>query len=92
MPCSDNAQSTFELDTTKVEKTQDNHSQKHKDDSCSSFCSCSCCGRNVVVYQQVSAYFADHLSNEYYSAEFFHIPNPYSNYFGSILQPPQLYI
>ena len=90
MPCSDNEQSTFEVVTTKIEKVQNEHSQKHKDDFCSSFCMCSCCGRNVVVYQQIPANFIGHFSNEFYSAEFFHIPNPYSNYFGSIWQPPQL--
>ena len=66
MPCSDNEQSTFEVVTTKIEKVQNEHSQKHKDDFCSSFCMCSCCGRNVVVYQQIPANFIGHFSNEFY--------------------------
>jgi|MGYP003602183417 hypothetical protein len=90
MPCSDNEQNTFELTRTKIEKMQENHSSDHKDDLCSSFCSCNCCGINVIVFQQIPSNFYIQNLGEFFSQEYFHLPNPYSNYFGSIWQPPQI--
>ena len=76
--------------TLELKSNHDNHSHDKEKDLCSPFCSCSCCGSQVVSYFQ-SNYIDFPVTSEGIKTQLPTYKSIFaSNFFGSIWQPPQI--
>ncbi len=73
-----------------IASNHDNHSHDKENDLCSPFCSCNCCGSQIVTYFKAisinSAVVSKDITTQLpsYTSKFT------SNFYGSIWQPPQI--
>lgn len=88
VPCSD-AMNECEPKPTSHEDTSHNHQADH-DDFCSPFCSCNCCGANVVLsgfgFQEAINPQYIPISEEVNTYTTSYIPS----FYGNIWQPPKI--
>nr|WP_315202064.1 DUF6660 family protein [uncultured Flavobacterium sp.] len=90
MPCADMETNNSAHTKTEFVSNDNNHSHNKENDLCSPFCTCNCCGAQVLSYQAnvvfdfstISAVITKSLPT--YKSIFS------SNFFGSIWQPPQI--
>ncbi len=90
MPCADvevgsSAHSYSEHKTEKDQNTHDKHN-----DLCSPFCSCNCCGSQVLTYSQPMFFKVQSVAERIETQLPVYNSVLASNFFGSIWQPPQL--
>jgi len=92
LPCADievnsAAHKAVEISSNHNEKS---HDHNKKNDLCSPFCSCNCCGSQIVSYFKINTFSFAFVSKSIktqlptYSSKFA------SNFYGSIWQPPQI--
>ncbi|MFK6999275.1 DUF6660 family protein [Flavobacterium oreochromis] len=90
LPCLD----TIEHERSIAKSATSDHSHKghtHTDDLCSPFCTCNCCGTQVLVYQSIISYDFENLptiiterKESLYKSVF------YTNFYNNIWQPPKI--
>ncbi|CAM4357477.1 DUF6660 family protein [Flavobacterium terrigena] len=69
---------------------QHNHSHDEEADLCSPFCVCNCCGQQTLTFLEIQSFqFLVHFQ-EIKSSISFYKSTSFSNFYGSIWQPPQL--
>ncbi|WP_026704818.1 DUF6660 family protein [Flavobacterium soli] len=90
VPCVDMEVSSAAHKTIGMDSNHKDHSHDKENDLCSPFCSCNCCGSQIVTYFKaitidpivVSKRIKTQLTS--YTSKFT------SNFYGSIWQPPQI--
>lgn len=94
LPCADmEAKSVGKNDTNAIAKTTDDHNEHSHDkdkDLCSPFCSCNCCGSQIVSYFNVMTCNFAVVSKEIKTQLPSYTSKFTSNFYGSIWQPPQI--
>ncbi len=90
LPCADLDISNSSRNVTQFISNHNNHSNDQQNDFCSPFCTCNCCGVQVLNYASTSSFDFPVLVVITKSA----VPNYdsvfASNFYGSIWQPPQI--
>lgn len=66
------------------------HSHDKENDLCSPFCSCNCCGSQIVSYFKIINYSFDFFSKSIKTQLPTYTSKFASNFYGSIWQPPQI--
>lgn len=94
LPCADmEVNSAAHKDAHEVAKTapnNDSHSHDKENDLCSPFCSCNCCGSQIVSYFKVLSYDFAVVSKNIKTQLPTYTSKFTSNFYGSIWQPPQI--
>jgi hypothetical protein len=90
LPCADVEASNFTHNLSKIETNSDNHSHDQENDACSPFCICNCCGQSVLSYVPTVVFNFQTSIEEIETLNSIYKSNLYSNFFGSIWQPPQI--
>jgi len=89
MPCADLEDNSAVHKTSQFSSEQ-NHSHEKQSDLCSPFCSCNCCGAQVLSYQ-ANIIFEFPVKSAIISLQLPSYNSVFtSNFFGSIWQPPQI--
>ncbi len=89
IPCADIESENIARIVANDSQEKDNHS--HKDnDLCSPFCICNCCGQVTLNYVAAINYDFPVKIEEIKSSNSFYTSAFYSNFYGSIWQPPQI--
>ncbi|MDG1871931.1 MAG: hypothetical protein P8I78_08215 [Flavobacterium sp.] len=90
MPCADREVNSWAHTTLELKSNHDNHSHDKANDLCSPFCSCSCCGSQVVSYFQSNTIDFP-IPSEGIKTQLPTYKSIFaSNFLGSIWQPPQI--
>jgi ABC-type nickel/cobalt efflux system permease component RcnA len=69
---------------------QHNHSPEDETDLCSPFCVCNCCGQQTLTFLEVHSFQFLVQFKEIKSSISFYKSIIFSNFYGSIWQPPQI--
>lgn len=88
VPCSD-ALNECETQTVSHEETSHSHKEDH-DDFCSPFCTCHCCGANIVLRDYG---FLEVLNSVYFPISekvISHYPSFIPAFYENIWQPPKI--
>jgi hypothetical protein len=75
---------------TEFTSNHDDHSHDKENDLCPPFCSCACCGSQIVSYFQATAISIPILSKSIKTQLPTYKSILSSNFYGSIWQPPQI--
>ncbi len=91
MPCSDLQNECSELNTKSSHNQKHDHQTDHED-SCSPFCTCSCCGMVIAFNFENTSFRIKALRLFPQNRKEVIIKNSifYSNFYGSIWQPPKV--
>ncbi|WP_141384455.1 DUF6660 family protein [Flavobacterium flevense] len=90
MPCADMEVNSAVHSLNVHQAEHDNHSHDKSKDLCSPFCICNCCGAQVLSYFPAISYDFPVISTVIKSKEPYYKSVFYSNFYGSIWQPPQI--
>ena len=90
LPCADVETDVIEHTSVRVAANHDNHSHNKKDDMCSPFCICNCCGQQTLSLVSEQIYVFSKSYQEIKSAVPDYKSVFYSDFYGSIWQPPQI--
>ncbi|MBL7885885.1 MAG: hypothetical protein JNJ52_04000 [Flavobacterium sp.] len=94
LPCADmEVNSAAHKDAHEVAKTthdHDGHDHDKENDLCSPFCSCNCCGSQIVTYFKAVVYSFSVTSKGIKTSISFYKSTFFSNFYGNIWQPPQI--
>lgn len=94
LPCADlEVSSAAHTDAHELAKTthdSEGHSHGNDKDLCSPFCSCNCCGSQIVSYFNVMSCNFTVVSKEIKTQLPSYTSKFTSNFYGSIWQPPQI--
>ena len=90
LPCADVEASNFTHNLSTIETNSDNHSHDQENDACSPFCICNCCGQSVLSYLPTVVFNFQTSIEEIETLNSFYKSISYSNFYGSIWQPPQI--
>ncbi|MGQ7947352.1 DUF6660 family protein [Flavobacterium sp. WC2509] len=89
MPCAD-LEVNSSVHKTAQFSSEENHSHDKQNDLCSPFCTCNCCGAQVLSYQANIVFGLSTIPAVIIKALPTYKSILYSNFFGSIWQPPQI--
>lgn len=90
LPCADMDANSLAHSSIDHSIKHDNHSHDLENDLCSPFCSCNCCGQQIMtifpslIYENTIKFKEIKSSISIYKSVFT------SNFYGSIWQPPQI--
>lgn len=90
LPCADIEVSNTAHKASEIVHTQEKHSHDKENDLCSPFCSCNCCGSQIVTYFKAVSYNFTVVSKGIKTQLPSYTSQLTSNFFGSIWQPPQI--
>ena len=90
MPCADMEISSAAHQLAVHQSHQDKHSHDKENDLCSPFCSCNCCGSQIVSYFKVITINFHVVSKSIKTQLPTYTSKFTSNFYGSIWQPPQI--
>ena len=90
LPCADVEATSFTHTSSKIDTNHENHSHDKENDACSPFCVCNCCGQSVLSYVPAIVFNFHTPTVEIQTLNSIYKSNLYSNFFGSIWQPPQI--
>jgi hypothetical protein len=90
MPCADMEVNSPAHSSVEFASNHDEHSHDKENDLCSPFCSCACCGSQMVSYFQATVINIAILSKSIKTQLPTYKSILSSNFFGSIWQPPQI--
>ena len=89
-PCADKHKDVSTNSCHTQTSSQHNHSHETDNDLCSPFCVCNCCGQQTLTFLEIQSFqFLIHFQ-EIKSSISFYKSTSFSNFYGSIWQPPQL--
>ena len=89
MPCADMEVNSAAHKTAQF-SSEANHSHDKQNDLSSPFCTCNCCGAQILSYQSVNNFSFPVAHSEISIQLPTYTPVFASNFFGSIWQPPQI--
>ncbi len=92
LPCADMEVSSAAHKVVEISSNHDEKSHNHdkENDLCSPFCSCNCCGSQIVSYFKVSNFSFAIVSKNIKTQLPSYTSKFASNFYGSIWQPPQI--
>lgn len=77
--------------SSEIAKNHEGHTHDKESDLCSPFCSCNCCGSITLIFVSQLNFELITVSTSLIEAkETFYISKHFSNFYGSIWQPPQI--
>jgi hypothetical protein len=89
-PCADKHNDSLVKSSNTQTSSRHNHSHETDNDLCSPFCVCNCCGQQTLTFLEIQSFqFLVHFQ-EIKSSISFYKSTSFSNFYGSIWQPPQL--
>ncbi len=89
-PCADKHTDVYSNSSHNQTNHQHNHSQDTDNDFCSPFCVCNCCGQQILTFLEIQSFQFLVQFQEIKTSISFYKSISFSNFFGSIWQPPQL--
>lgn len=89
-PCADKHNDVLVKSSHQQTSSQDNHSHETDNDLCSPFCVCNCSGQQTIVLFETQSFNFFVQQQEIKTSVSFYKSTFFSNFFGSIWQPPQL--
>lgn len=89
-PCADKHNDVLVKSPQSQTNSQHNHSHEEKTDLCSPFCVCNCCGQQTLTFFEVQSFQFLVRFQEIKTSISFYKSTSFSNFYGSIWQPPQL--
>src|SRR3970040_664687 len=89
LPCADLEVNSVVHTSKELSSYKENHSHNKEKDLCSPFCSCNCCGVQILSHFPINFDFPL-ISTVIKTKEPFYKSIFASNFFGSIWQPPQI--
>ncbi len=90
MPCADMEINSATHSLATHQSTHENHSHDKANDLCNPFCTCNCCGAQILSFFPAISYDFPLISMVIKTKEPFYKYVFVSNFYGSIWQPPQL--
>ncbi|MFN3752545.1 DUF6660 family protein [Flavobacterium sp.] len=90
LPCADIEVSSAAHKAAEIASNHDEHSHDKENDLCSPFCSCNCCGSQIVTYFKTTIINCTVVSKGIKTQLPSYTSKFTSNFFGSIWQPPQI--
>ena len=92
LPCADMEVSSAAHKAVEISSNHDEKSHNHdkENDLCSPFCSCNCCGSQIVSYFKVLSFNFAVVSKTIKTQLPSYTSKFASNFYGSIWQPPQI--
>lgn len=92
LPCDDVELNSAAHKTVEITSNHDEKSNNHdkENDLCSPFCSCSCCGSQIVSFFKITTLSFNIVSKNIRTKLPSYTPKFISNFYGSIWQPPQI--
>lgn len=85
-PCADKHNDVL----VKSSQSQHNHSHDEEADLCSPFCVCNCCGQQTLTFLEIQSFQFLVQFQEIKTSISFYKSTSFSNFYGSIWQPPQI--
>ncbi len=89
-PCADEHSDYYTSGEINIEVNHDNHSHQSDNDLCSPFCVCNCCGQQTLTFLEIPTFHFLVRFQEIKSSISFYKSTSFSNFYGSIWQPPQI--
>jgi len=89
-PCADKHNDVLGKSSQSQSSSQHNHSHDEETDLCSPFCVCNCCSQQTLTFLEIQSFQFLVQFQEIKSSISFYKSTSFSNFFGSIWQPPQL--
>ena len=90
LPCADLEESSAAHRAIEMASNHEHHSHDKENDLCSPFCSCNCCGSQIVSYFKMVSYNLAVVSKTITTQLPTYTSKFTSNFFGIIWQPPQI--
>lgn len=91
LPCADIEVDSAMHSVAEHKSEKDKHSHEKSNDLCSPFCVCNCCGQQTLAQFEMMSYFIPVKTEEITTSTPSTYTSPlYSDYYGSIWQPPQI--
>ena len=90
LPCADLKVNTTANISTEVLANHDKHAHDNEIDLCSPFCSCNCCGQQILNFNQEITFVFNKIFLKISTQIPTYKPIFTSNFYGSIWQPPQI--
>ena len=92
LPCADMEVSSAAHKAVEISDNHDEKSHNHdkETDLCSPFCVCNCCGQQTLTFLEVQSFQFLVRFQEIKTSISFYKSTSFSNFYGSIWQPPQL--
>lgn len=92
LPCADMEAKSAAHKAVEITSNHDEKSHNHdkENDLCSPFCSCNCCGSQIVSYFKITTFSFNIVSKNIRTQLPSYTPKFISNFYGSIWQPPQI--
>ena len=92
LPCADMEVSSAAHKVAEISTNHDEKSHNHdkENDLCSPFCSCNCCGSQIVSFFKVASFNFTIVSKTIKTQLPSYTSKFTSNFYGSIWQPPQI--
>ncbi len=92
IPCADMEVSSAAHKAVEISSSHDEKSHNHdkENDLCSPFCSCNCCGSQIVTYFKTPTIKIEIVSKTIKTKLPTYTSKFASNFYGSIWQPPQI--
>ena len=88
--CVDKHNDVTTISSNSQAHSQHNHSHDEETDLCSPFCVCNCCGQQTLTFLEVQSFQFLVRFQEIKTSISFYKSTSFSNFYGSIWQPPQL--
>jgi hypothetical protein len=85
LPCKDICDARDHVSTMSIEQTHDHHEEKQ--DLCSPFCVCSCCGTSITYFSSVAINFIYWGTGENFSP---FSQSQITDFYYTIWQPPKI--
>lgn len=89
-PCADNHNDALVKSSHTQTSSHHNHSHDEETDLCSPFCVCNCCGQQTLSFLEIQSFQFLVQFQEIKTSISFYKSTSFSNFYGSIWQPPQL--
>lgn len=91
LPCADMEESSLSHLSSEIAQNHEGHTHDKESDLCSPFCSCNCCGSITLIFvSQLNFELIPFSTSLIEAKETFYISKHFSNFYGSIWQPPQI--
>lgn len=89
-PCADKHTDVFSNISHNQTNHHHDHSQETDNDLCSPFCVCNCCGQQTLTFLELQSFQFLVQFQEIKTSISFYKSTSFSNFYGSIWQPPQI--
>jgi hypothetical protein len=90
LPCADLEVNSLAHSSQEVSANHEKHSHDKENDLCPPFCICNCCGQQILNFNQEITLEFRKIGEEITTQIPTYKSISYSNFYGSIWQPPQI--